>query len=78
LKKERGVRMATAYAWIDQIFASQIAKRGGVVRRKVSSIDRFSSRPALKRECKRRGYHVVAHGDQWLVFCDKAQVSIVC
>ena len=70
--------MVTAHAWIAQAFASKIAKRGGVIRRKVSSIERFASQHAFLAECKRRGYHVVAHGDQWLVFCDKAIVNIVC
>jgi hypothetical protein len=48
-----------------------------VVRRKLSSIDRFASRSALKAECAWRGYHIVEHGDQWLIFCDTAQVKIV-
>lgn len=63
--------------WIGQIFESSIARRGGVVRRKLSSIDRFASRPAVQSECRRRGYHIVEHGDQWLIFCDTAQVKIV-
>ena len=64
-------------AWTDQIFESQIAKRGGVVRRKLSSIDKFASRDELRNECAIRGFHVIEHGDQWLIFCDKAQVKIV-
>jgi hypothetical protein len=57
-------------AWITQIFQSDIAKRGGIVRRKLSSIDRYASRKALKAACKSRGYHIVEHGGQWLIFCD--------
>jgi hypothetical protein len=64
-------------AWVKQIFQSQIAKRGGVVRRKVTSIDQFASRDEVKQECAKRGYHIVEHGDQWLIFCDKASVKIV-
>lgn len=64
-------------AWVKQIFQSQIAKRGGVVRRKVASIDKFSSQAQVKAECLKRGYHIVEHGDQWLIFCDKASVKIV-
>jgi hypothetical protein len=30
-------------AWIDQIFNSQIARRGGVVRRKISSVRKYAS-----------------------------------
>ena len=64
-------------AWVNQIFKSQIAKRGGVVRRKVTSIERQSSRAEVKAEAQRRGYHIVEHGDQWLIFCDKASVKII-
>jgi hypothetical protein len=64
-------------AWIEQIFASKMARRGRVVRRKLSSINRYSSQELLKKECKRRGYHIVAHRDQWLIFCDKGRVRLV-
>lgn len=64
-------------AWVTQIFKSQIAKRGGVVRRKITSIDKYASQAEVKVEARRRGYHIVEHGDQWLIFCDKASVKIV-
>ena len=64
-------------AWLDQIFNSQIAQIGGVVRRKLSSIRRYSSEAELKAEVKRRGYHIVEHGNQWLIFCDQAAVRII-
>ena len=64
-------------AWIDQIFQSKIAQRGGVVRRKLTSIEKYSSRAELRKESRRRGYHIVEHGDQWLIFCDLAHVRIV-
>ena len=64
-------------ACVRQMSQSQIAKRGGVVRRKITSIDMFASRAEVKAECTKRGYHIVQHGDQWLVFCDKASVKII-
>ena len=64
-------------AWIKQIFQSQIAQRGGVARRKLTSIDKFATRAELKAECKALGYHIVQHGDQWLIFCDNASVKII-
>ncbi len=64
-------------AWTNQIWKSAIAKRGGVVRRKVTSIQRFSSLAHLKAECKRRKFHVVEHRGQWLIFCDKGAVKII-
>lgn len=64
-------------AWIEQVFRSKMAKKGGVVRRKLSSIDTYASREAFVEAVKVRGYHIVQHGDQWLVFCDSAHVAIV-
>jgi hypothetical protein len=64
-------------AWVDQMFRSKIAKRGEVVRRKISSIGKFASRALVEAECRRRGFHIVEHGDQWLIFCDKAAIRIV-
>ena len=64
-------------ALVNQIFESQIAKRGGVVRRKVSSIDKYASQSEVKAEARKRGYHIIQHGDQWLIFCDKASVKII-
>jgi hypothetical protein len=26
---------------------------------------------------KRRGYHIVEHGDQWLIICDTASVRTI-
>ena len=63
--------------WIRQMFDSAIARRCGVVRRKLSSIDQYASRSAVQNECRTRGFHIVEHGDQWLIFCDTAQVKIV-
>ena len=63
--------------WVKQIFDSQIAKRGGIVRRKIKSIDKQSSRQELTAECGKLGYHIIEHGDQWLIFCDKAKVSLI-
>ena len=64
-------------AWINQIFRSKIAKRGGVARRKVSSIDRYASRDSVTAACRRRGYNIVEHGDQWLISRDKANVRLI-
>lgn len=44
-------------AWIDQIFASKIAKRGGMARRKVASVQKHVSAKELEAEVKQRGFH---------------------
>lgn len=52
-------RIVLPTAWVSQIFeASAVAKRGGPVRRRLSSIDRNASRVAVIAEAKRRGWIV--------------------
>jgi hypothetical protein len=63
--------------WVEQVFRSAIARKGGVVRRKLKSIDKYASRDEFLEACAERGYHVIQHRDQWLVFCDRGNVQII-
>jgi hypothetical protein len=65
-------------AWINQVFKSKIARRGGMVRRKEASVQKFASIPLLETEVKRREFHMVKHGDQFIIFCDKTQITVIC
>jgi hypothetical protein len=64
-------------AWVRKIFESKIAKRGGMARRSIKSIAKCASLDKVKRACTRRRYHIVEHGDQWIIFCDHAHVKII-
>jgi len=64
--------------WINQIFDSQIARRGGIVRRKVTSVQRYASLAQLKAAVIARGYHMIQHGDQYLIFCDTGLTRMIC
>ena len=72
------MRIPTGKAWVNQIFQSQIAKRGGIARRKISSIVRFASLDMVEKACRDKGYHIIEHNDQWLIFCDAGQIKMVC
>ncbi len=63
--------------WTQRIFDSKIAKRGGLARRKISNIEKYSSRENLKSECKKRGFHIVENGDQWVIICNEGHVKII-
>lgn len=54
-------------AWIEQIFKSNQAKMGGIVRRNISSVDHYASRAELLRAAKRKGFMVMTNGDQYLI-----------
>ena len=56
--------------WIAHIFASQAAREGGVVRRKIRDVERFVGRDVFLIEMRRRGYAVVENAGQFVVFCN--------
>ena len=62
--------------WIHEIFKAQAAKRGGVVRRKKSDVEKFSSMGELLTEVKRRGFHMIETGDQVVILCNKGALII--
>jgi hypothetical protein len=64
--------------WIDQIFNAQAAKNGGVVRRKISNVNRFASEKMLTAEVQRRGFHMVVSGDQFVILCNPGKFDLVC
>lgn len=71
------LRVPSAHAWISQIFQSQSARSGGIVRRKVASVIDYASIPLLQEEVKRRGFHMVESADQFVIFCHCGDLKIV-
>ena len=71
------LRVPNARAWISQIFESQSAQSGGIVRRKVASVIDYASVDLLYEEVRRRGFHMVESGDQFVIFCHDGDVKIV-
>ena len=66
-------------SWIAQIFLSYAAQNGGIVRRHVSDVLRFSSPSELERAVRARGFHMFLSGDQYVIVCDaEAILQIVC
>ncbi len=66
------------HKWISQIFQSNAAMRGGIVRRAVRSVHKYASFDELKKSVKRRGFHVVIYGKDYLIFCsDSAKIELV-
>ena len=68
----------TTNSWIRQIFDARQARRGGIVRRSLASIAANASIFELKREVKRRGFHMVITGAQAVIFCHEGDLAIAC
>ena len=63
-------------AWIRQIFSAQAAK-GGVVRRSIAWVDREIGRERFFDEVWRRGFHLLASSNQFIVICNRDPVQVL-
>lgn len=64
-------------AWISQIFQAKVAKNGGLVRRKITSVEKHASEERLLFAVKKRGFHMVRIGDWYVVLCNEGDVKVV-
>ena len=62
--------------WIAQIFSARIAAEGGIVRRKVTDVERLIGRDRFAHEVRRRGYTAVENGGQFVIFCNVEPIKI--
>lgn len=63
--------------WIAHLFASQSAREGGIVRRRIRDIERYVGRENFLAEMKRRGFPVVENAGQFLIFCNQEPIRRV-
>ena len=63
--------------WIENIFSAKIATEEGIVRRKKSSVERYASRAELIAAVKKRNFHLIETGDQFVVVCNTGAVKIL-
>lgn len=62
--------------WMRQMFATKTALDGGVIRRKVSEVERLVGRDAFLRAMKTRGYRVVEDAGHFITFCNSDDVLL--
>lgn len=63
--------------WIAQMFATQAARKGAVVRRSQAWAHREVGRDVFEAEVKRRGYHLIETADQFIVVCHNGPIRIL-
>jgi len=71
-------RSPTRSVWCTRIFEAAAAKRGGVVRRSVRDVEREIGREALELEVRRRGFHLIEVGGQFVIICCRDQMRVHC
>ncbi len=64
--------------WCDAVFTAKAATKGGIVRRAIRDVDREIGREAFVREVRRRGYHLIEVGGQYVVICSPGQLTVLC
>jgi hypothetical protein len=66
----------TSQEWMRQMFATKTALDGGVIRRKVSDVERLVGRDVFLLSMKRRGFRVVENAGHFVVFCNSDDVLL--
>ena len=67
----------SAQTWLMQMFSSQAAREGSVIRRQVRDIYRYYGRGAFLSEMQRRGYPVIENAGQFVIFCNQEPIRRV-
>lgn len=57
--------------WMRDLFGSRTAIDGGVVRRKISDMERYVGRERFAAELRRRGFRALQNAGQVVVFCNR-------
>ncbi len=70
-------RPVPAAPWISQLFSSQAARKGAVVRRSRQWVEREVGRADFEREVRRRGYHLIETADQMIVVCHGGPIRVL-
>ena len=62
--------LMSEYSFINNIFRSDTAKKGGVVRRSKANVHRNASLDAFAKETKKREFHLLETTDHYIIICN--------
>jgi hypothetical protein len=65
-------------AWLETVFQAKAAQRGGIVRRAVRDVEREIGREAFFAAVRRRRFHLVECGGQFIVICNPGLLQVIC
>lgn len=65
-------------AWVNALFSAKSVQSGGVIRRSVRSIEREIGRDAFEAEVRRRGFHAIEIGGQYIILCNSGHMRVIC
>jgi hypothetical protein len=64
-------------SFISNIFQAAAARRGGIVRRSRASVKKYASFRQLKAAVKKRGFHLLRSGGQYIIVCNKGEFKLL-
>ncbi|MFN0114779.1 MAG: N-(5'-phosphoribosyl)anthranilate isomerase [Paracoccaceae bacterium] len=70
--------ISDADLWIGQLFSAQAVAKGGVIRRSIWDAERKVWRRRLELEVRRRGFHMLECGGQFIIVCSAETIRIIC
>lgn len=65
------------YEFINQIFDAKAVRNGGIVRRKIASVEKYASLSFLLKEVEARGFHLIETGDQYVIICNLGNFKLL-
>ena len=65
-------------SWCTAVFGAKSAARGGIIRRAVRDVEHEIGRGPFLEEVRRRGFHCVECGNQFIVICNDGQMKVHC
>ena len=71
-------RNMPSQAWINDVFDAKAVSRGGIVRRAIRDVEREVGRDFFTEEVRKRGFHLVECGGQFIVICNAGSMKVIC
>lgn len=68
---------STPDSFLRHLFNDELAREGGVVRRKALDVERVVGIEKFEREVRRRGFHAVRNGQYVLIFCNRDPIQTI-
>ena len=65
-------------SFLDRIFRSTGRYTQDIKRRRVDVVEKLSSEADLTAEVRRRGFHMIRSGDQYVIFCNSGNFKVIC
>ena len=63
--------------WLNQMFRAKAAQTGGVIRRNRADVVREVGHDHFELEVRRRGFHLLICGKDYIVICSNAPVTML-